>query len=205
MTFFITSVGVGAGAKLGGIEGADRHCQTLADATGARGVTWRAYLSAIPKDGRPAVHARDRIGRGPWHNAKGVQVAASVADLHSDNNKLGKENSLTEKGATVNGRGDTPNTHDILTGSNADGTAQVKDGYSKRDNWTSDGAGAARVGHHDKQGGGESPNSWNSAHDSRGCSQQNLQGSGGAGLFYCFGTAGGSPSPSQPSVAGYIK
>jgi hypothetical protein len=190
MTFFITSVGVGAGAKLGGLEGADRHCQTLADAVGSRGIQWRAYLSVIAKDGRPAVNARDRIGRGPWHNAKGGRVAESVADLHSDNNKLGKENSLTEKGAVVNGRGDTPNTHDILTGSNLDGTAHVKDGYSNCDNWTSDGAGATRVGHHDKMGGGENPNSWNSAHDSRGCSLQNLQGSGGAGLFYCFGITG---------------
>ncbi|HKS06728.1 MAG TPA: hypothetical protein VJR92_10480 [Gemmatimonadaceae bacterium] len=189
MTFFITSTGAGAGAKLGGLEGADRHCQTLADAAGSRGLQWHAYLSAIAKDGKPAVHAKDRIGRGPWHNVKGVQVAASVADLHSDNNKLGKENSLTEKGGGVNGRGDTPNTHDILTGSNLDGTAFTAEGYSNCDNWTSDGAGATRVGHHDKMGGGENPNSWNSAHSSRGCSLQNLQASGGAGLFYCFGFA----------------
>lgn len=190
MTFFLTSVGTGAGAKLGGLEGADRHCQTLADAVGSRGVQWRAYLSTIAREGRPAVNARDRIGRGPWHNVKGVRVAESVADLHSDNNKLGKENSLTEKGAGVNGRGDTPNTHDIITGSNLDGTAYTGEGYSNCDNFTSDGTGGTRVGHHDKQGGGQNPTSWNSAHTSSGCGQSNLQATGGAGLFYCFGITG---------------
>jgi hypothetical protein len=134
------------------------------------------------------VNARDRIGSGPWHNAKGVQVAANVADLHSDNNKLSKENSITEKGEVVNGRGDTPNKHDILTGSQADGTA-FSDGEDHTcGNWTSHGEGSANAGHHDRQGGGPAPTSWNASHPSRGCSQANLQGTGGDGLFYCFAT-----------------
>jgi hypothetical protein len=187
MSFFITSAGLGNGADLGGLAGADRHCQALAAAAGAGDRTWHAYLSTITPDGKPAVNARDRIGPGPWYNQKGVMVARNVADLHSDNNKLGKENSLTEKGAVVNGRGDQPNTHDILTGSNLDGTAYTGEGYTNCDNWTSSGEeGGARLGHHDKNGGGEHPMSWNSAHDSRGCSQSNLQGTGGNGLFYCF-------------------
>jgi hypothetical protein len=187
MSFFITSAGSGKGADLGGLEGADRHCQTLADAAGSRGVEWRAYLSTVGREGQPALHARDRIGRGPWYNAKGVKVAENVADLHSDNNTLSKETSLTEKGSVVNGRGDQPNMHDILTGSQLDGTAYTAQGYTNCDNWTSSGAGSARVGHHDRVGGGEHPTSWNSAHNSRGCSQENLQSSGGNGLFYCFG------------------
>jgi hypothetical protein len=186
MSFFITSVGSGRGADLGGLAGADRLCDSLAKAAGVTGGTWRAYLSATASGGQPAVNAKDRIGRGPWYNAKGVMVAQSVADLHSDNNKLGKENSLTEKGTMVNGRGDTPNTHDILTGSQLDGTVTPGDTDTTCRNWTSSGEGAAMVGHHDRQGGGTNPTSWNSAHASRGCSQQNLQGSGGAGLFYCF-------------------
>jgi hypothetical protein len=187
MSFFLTSAGSGDGANLGGLAGADKICQTLAASAGAGGRTWRAYLSAAAADGQPAVNARDRIGKGPWTNAKGVQVASSVADLHSDANKLGKEGSLTEKGAAVNGRGDTPNMHDILTGSNADGTLSSKPDNTCG-NWTKNttGAGSARVGHHDKTGGGEAPTSWNSAHDSRGCSQADLVGTGGAGLFYCF-------------------
>jgi hypothetical protein len=185
MSFFITSAGSGDGANLGGLAGADKICQSLAQAAGAGSRTWHAYLSASAANGQPAVNAKDRIGKGPWFNAKGVQVASSVADLHSDNNKLGKENSLTEKGAVVNGRGDTPNTHDMLTGSNADGTLSSK-ADNTCSNWTSNAAGTARLGHHDKQGGGDAPNSWNSAHDSKGCSQQNLVGTGGAGLFYCF-------------------
>lgn len=191
MSFFITSVGGGNGANLGGLAGADRHCQTLAAAAGAGSKTWRAYMSAAAADGQPAVNAKDRIGSGPWYNAKGIKVADSVADLHSDNNTLGKENSLDEKGGTVKGRGDTPNTHDMLTGSNADGTLATggMPNGAPCGNWTSSGAdGVARLGHFDKQGGGESPNSWNSAHDSRGCSQANLVATGGAGLYYCFAT-----------------
>ena len=179
--FFITSVGSGKGADLGGLEGADKHCQALAQAAGAGSRTWRAYLSA---GGAKPVNAKDRIGAGPWENAKGVVVATSVADLHSDANKLSKENSLTEKGAVVNGRGDKPNTHDILTGSNLDGT--LAGDSLTCNNWTSSGEGSATVGHHDRDGGGTNPKSWNSAHPSKGCSQDNLIATGGAGLFYCF-------------------
>jgi hypothetical protein len=186
MSFFITSAGPGDGANLGGLAGADRHCQALAAAAGAGSATWRAYLCAAAADGQPAVNARDRIGAGPWSNAKGVQVAASVADLHSDNNKLSKDNSLNEKGEVVNGRGDTPNRHDILTGTGLDGTLAMGEGDMTCGNWTGNGAGAAMAGHHDRQGGGDNPTSWNAAHASRGCSQENLRGSGGDGLFYCF-------------------
>lgn len=187
MSFFITSVGSGEGAKLGGLAGADAHCERLAEAAGAGAKTWRAYLSTSAAGGQAAVNARDRIGRGPWFNAKGVQVAANVDDLHSANNKLGKENSLTEKGATVNGRGDNPNMHDILTGSQSNGTA-FSDGMDHTcSNWTSSaGEGSAQLGHHDRQGGGADPTSWNSAHGSRGCGQQNLVSTGGNGFFYCF-------------------
>jgi hypothetical protein len=188
MSFFITSKGPGKGAALGGLSGADQHCQALAKAAGAGGKTWRAYLSASASGGQPAVNARDRIGKGPWFNAKGVQVAANVADLHSENTKLGKENSLTETGQAVNGRGDTPNMHDILTGSQMDGTVLPAGGDHTCGNWTSSGEGSAQVGHHDRQGGGANPNSWNSAHGSKGCSQENLQGTGGNGFFYCFAT-----------------
>ncbi|MEX2302354.1 MAG: hypothetical protein WD733_15540 [Bryobacterales bacterium] len=188
-SFFITSKGPGKGAALGGLSGADQHCQALAKAAGAGGKTWHAYLSAGASGGTAAVNARDRIGKGPWVNAKGVQVASSVADLHSDNNKLGKEGSLTETGQVVNGRGDSPNMHDILTGSQMDGTAFTDTADHTCGNWTSGGAdGSAQVGHHDKQGGGANPNSWNSAHGSKGCSQENLQGTGGNGFFYCFAT-----------------
>ncbi len=186
MSFFITSVGLGNGAELGGLAGADRHCQALAQSVGAGDREWRAYLSTITADGQPDVNARDRIGSGPWYNAKGVMVAASVADLHSDNNELSKENSLNEKGEVVNGRGDQPNEHDILTGAQSDGTAFTGEGYTNCANWTSSGAGSARVGHHDRVGGGDNPTSWNSAHNTRGCSQEDLRSSGGAGLFYCF-------------------
>ena len=191
MSFFITSVGGGDGANLGGLAGADRHCQNLAAAVGAGGKTWRAYMSAAAASGQSAVNARDRIGAGPWFNAKGEKVADSVADLHSDNNKLGKQGSLNEKGGVVNGRGDTPNTHDMLTGSNADGTLATGGlpNGGPCGNWTSNATdGVARLGHFDKQGGGDSPNSWNSAHNSRGCSQANLVATGGAGLYYCFAT-----------------
>jgi len=184
MSFFITSVGPGNGADLGGLAGADAHCQMLAAAVGAGGKTWRAYLSATASGGQPAVNARDRIGTGPWYNFNGVMVATSVDDLHSDNNKLSKENSLNEKGEMVNGRGDDPNRHDILTGTNLDGTASD----ATCNNWTGSGEGSANVGHHDRQGGGANATSWNFAHPSRGCSQEALRGSGGDGLFYCFVT-----------------
>lgn len=187
MSFFITSAGPGEGAKLGGLAGADAHCQKLAMAAGQGAKTWHAYLSAGAANGQPAVNARDRIGRGPWFNAKGVQVAANVDDLHSANNKLGKESSLTEKGAVVNGRGDTPNTHDMLTGSQGNGRAFTDGMDHTCSNWTSSTAeGSAQLGHHDRQGGGDDPTSWNAAHASRGCSQQNLVSTGGNGLFYCF-------------------
>ena len=185
MSFFITSAGPGNGANLGGLAGADKHCQSLAAAAGAGNRTWRAYLSAAAADGQPAVNARDRIGKGPWMNVKGVVVAKSVADLHSDMNMLSKENSLTEKGGMVNGVGDKPNQHDILTGSQADGTLQT--GEAPCGNWTSAAeTGGANVGHHDRKGGGAAATSWNAAHPSRGCSQQNLIATGGNGLFYCF-------------------
>lgn len=190
MTFFITSQGSGNGAALGGLDGADRHCHTLAAAArpaDSSRVTWRAYLSTIARDGKPAVHARERIGRGPWHNANGAMVARNGADLHGDSSRLSKEVSVTEQGGHVNGRGDQPNMHDILTGSQLDGTAYTDTAYTNCDNWTTSGAGKARVGHHDRTGGGQNPTSWNSAHNSRGCGQEALRSSGGNGLFYCFG------------------
>ena len=187
MTFFLTSEGPGSGADLRGLAGADEHCRRLAAAVGeAVGKTWRAYLSAHAEDGEPAVNARDRIGDGPWRNANGVIIAEDLAQLHSEASNAGKENSVNERGEMVNGRGDDPNRHDILTGSLPDGT--VAGGPETTcDNWTSSSAdGSAMVGHHDRQGGGERPNSWNSAHLSRGCGQENLQSTGGDGLFYCF-------------------
>lgn len=187
MSFFLTSEGPGDGANLGGLAGADAHCQKLAESAGAVNKTWRAYLSSSGNDGSGVVNARDRIGSGPWINAKKVRVAVDVADLHSDNNKLSKENSITEGGATVNGRGDRPNLHDILTGSMLDGSA-FSDGedHTCRD-WTFNGTeGNAQLGHHDRTGGGDNPTSWNSAHASRGCSQLDLKGTGGNGSFYCF-------------------
>jgi hypothetical protein len=185
--FFITSEGVGDGANLGGLAGADAHCQKLATAVGAGARTWRAYLSVTASGDQPAVNARDRIGAGPWTNAKSVTVATSVADLHSENNKLSKQNSLTEKGEVVNGRGDTPNRHDILTGSLADGTVSKEPGDTTCHNWTSNSSeGSALLGHHDRQGGGPNPTSGNSAHPSKGCSQENLRSTGGDALFYCF-------------------
>ncbi len=183
MSFFLTGKGPGDGANLGGLEGADAHCTALAEAAGVTGKTWRAYLSTTGSDG---VNAKDRIGTGPWHDANGVQVASSVADLHSDNNKLSKENSISETGEKINGRGDDPNRHDILTGSQMDGTAASGSDDTTCSNWTSNGEGSALVGHHDRQGGGANPTSWNQAHGSRGCSQQDLIGTGGDGYFYCF-------------------
>jgi hypothetical protein len=187
LSFFITSAGPGNGANLGGLAGADKHCQTLAAAAGAGDRTWRAYLSATGDGKQAAVNARDRIGKGPWYNAKGMLAAQSVADLHSDTNKLSKEVSLSEKGQMINGRGDDPNRHDILTGSQPDGTALAGDPATTTcGDWTSSADGSAQVGHHDRQGGGANPTSWNAAHMSKGCSQANLQGTGGDGLFYCF-------------------
>ena len=186
MTFFLTSEGPGDGANLGGLAGADRHCQALAEAVGAGDLEWRAYLSAIGTAVEPAVHARDRIGAGPWYNAEAVMIAESIANLHSEDNNINKESALTEKGDMVRGRGDQPNMHDILTGSNLDGTAYPGEGYDNCGNWRANGEGSAQVGHHDRTGGGANPSSWNSAHGSRGCSQENLQGTGGNGLFYCF-------------------
>jgi hypothetical protein len=189
MTFFVTGVGSGNGADLGGLEGADRHCQQLAEAAGAGDRTWRAYLSAQGSGGEPAANARDRIGAGPWRNAKGVVIAQDLDELHGTNN-LTKETALTEQGQQVNGRGDSPNQHDILTGSQPDGTAFAGAEDRTCANWTSSGAeGAAMVGHHDRQGlRDDAPSkSWNSSHPTRGgCGQEALQGTGGAGLFYCF-------------------
>ena len=186
MGFFVTSAGTGKGADLGGLAGADAHCQALATAAGAGDRTWRAYLSQQPV-GVPGVNARDRIGKGPWKNAKGVVVATDVENLHTANN-INKQTALTEKGEMVNGRGDTPNTHDILTGSQPNGTFIAGDANSTCTNWTSSGAGAAMVGHHDRMGLDDSvpAKSWNSSHQSRGCSQDALKSTGGAGLFYCF-------------------
>jgi hypothetical protein len=189
MGFFITSVGPGDGGNLGGLEGADAHCQSLATAVGMGERVWRAYLSQTAVAGRPAVNARDRIGTGPWHNARGQQIAANVADLHGDverdRNSINKEFALNEKGEMVNARGDQPNQHDILTGSDSHGRALAGDAAETTcNNWTSNGAGRAMVGHHDRAGGGNS--SWNAAHLSRGCSQEELVATGGAGLFYCF-------------------
>jgi len=186
MSFFITSVGSGDGANLGGLAGADAHCATLAAAAGSRGKTWRAYLSAHETANSPRVNARERIGFGPWYNANGVEVASTLNNLHSEYMQLGKENSLTENGDMVNGRGDSPNEHDILTGSSLSGRL-IDDGANHTcNNWTSNGAGSAQVGHFDRTGGGANPTSWNSAHGSRGCSQEDLVGTGGAGYYYCF-------------------
>lgn len=178
LSFFITSSGPGDGANLGGLAGADAHCQRLASTAGAGSRTWHAYLST---SGEGATDGRDRIGTGPWVNTEGVTVAENLAQLHGENN-LTKQTVLTEKGLIVNGRGDSPNRHDILTGSALDGTSSGQ----SCDDWTSNGEGSAQVGHHDRTGGGANPTSWNSAHGSRGCSQSNLQGTGGDGLFYCF-------------------
>jgi hypothetical protein len=189
MGFFVTSAGRGDGANLGGLAGADAHCLQLARAAGAGGRTWRAYLSAAAAAGQSAVNARDRIGAGPWYNAKGALIAWNVGDLHGDlhrdRNSINKEFALNEKGLPVNGRGDTPNQHDILTGSDSHGRTLLGSAANTTcNNWTSNAAGSAMVGHHDRAGGGNS--SWNAAHSSRSCSQQDLVATGGAGLFYCF-------------------
>jgi hypothetical protein len=188
MTFFVTSVGSGNGADLGGLAGANAHCQQLAEAVDASG-TWRAYLSTQASGGQPAISARDRIGTGPWRNALGVVIAANVAELHGQNN-LTKATALTEKGQPVNGQGGTPNMHDMLTGSQPDGTAFIGTDDMTCGNWTRSGPeGAAMLGHHDRMGlrDDAAPKSWKSAHASRGgCCQTALQSTGGAGLFYCF-------------------
>ena len=181
MSFFITSTGRGFGADLAGLAGADAHCRQLATAVGHGNRVWRAYLSAPALAGRPAVDARDRIGRGPWVNAKGVQVAVSVADLHSDGNVLGRDTALSEKGTVIG-----PGRHDILTGTNVDGTLATDAPDTTCQGWTSHGAGRAMLGHHNRSGGGRRPTSWNSAHLSRGCSQVDLRASLGDGLLYCF-------------------
>jgi len=188
MTFFITSTGSGKGGDFGGLAGADRHCQSLATAAGAGNHTWHAYLSTQDAG---AVNARDRIGKGPWRNAKGEVVATSVDDLHSANNKLGKQTSLTEKGDVVNGRGDTPNRHDILTGSRPDGTAFTGPEDRTCGNYTKSGDGNVMLGHHDRNGTNPDPvanASWNSSHLSAGCSIEALAKTGSAGYLYCFAT-----------------
>ena len=185
MSFFITSAGPGDGANLGGLDGADRHCTMLAEAAGSSEKTWRAYLST---DGATGTNARDRIGSGPWFNADGVQIAGSVDELHYSNAALTKQTQLNENGEITNGRGDDPNRHDILTGSQLDGTRFTDGEDHTCSNWTSNGDGSAQVGHHDRTGGGAVPSSWNSAHGSRGCGQADLQGTGGNGYFYCFAT-----------------
>lgn len=186
--FFVTSSGTGRGGDLGGLAGADAHCLALAEAQGAGDHTWRAYLSTSATATGAAVHARDRIGGGPWYNAEGLLIAADVEQLHSGNNRITKGTAVTERLDTVNGAGDSPNMHDILTGSTPDGRA-----FDARDNltcgnWTSSESGRAQVGHHDRAGQGDAATSWNSAHASKGCRPQELEATGGAGLFYCFAT-----------------
>src|SRR3569833_1248215 len=191
MTFFVTSSGPGKGADLGGLEGADAQCQKLAEAAGAGAKTWRAYLSTQAADGEPAVNARDRIGKGPWQNSKGVVIAKDVAELHGANN-ITKQTALSEKGEVLNGRGDTPNRHDVLTGSQPDGTAFAGGDDRTCKNWTSSTQGSAMLGHFDRMGlrDDDASKSWNSSHPSRGpdggCSQADLKSTGGDGLFYCF-------------------
>ena len=191
-SFFLTSAGPGKGADLGGIEGADKHCQSLAQAAGAGSKTWHAYLSTQAADGKAAVNAKDRIGKGPWQNVKGVVIAKDVADLHGPGNNLTKETDLTEKGEISNGVGDKPNRHDVLTGSQPDGTAFGPETDRTCKNWTSSTQGAAMVGHSDRKGlrDDDASHSWNSSHPSRGpdggCSQADLKSTGGDGLLYCF-------------------
>ena len=187
MTFFVSSTGSGKGGDLGGLAGADRLCTSLATAAGSSGHTWRAYLSTVAAGGTPGVNARDRIGTGPWRNAKGVVIAQNVTDLHGVNN-LNKQTALTEKGEGVNGSGDTPNMHDILTGSQADGTGIVGPVDTTCGNWTKSGEGAAMLGHHDRTGTSPPPlnASWNSSHQSRGCSVEALKMTGSDSRIYCF-------------------
>jgi hypothetical protein len=188
MSFFVTSVGKGNGADLGGLAGADAHCQALARVAGSTNTNWRAYLSTTEPGGAAGVNARDRIGNGPWQNAKGVVVAKSVQDLHSDSNNITKQTALTEKGEMVSGRGDAVNMHDILTGSDPMGMFSTAGGDTTCGNWTKSGEGSAIVGHHDRAGLQPTRHmqSWNSSHGTRGCSQDQLKSTGGAGLIYCF-------------------
>jgi hypothetical protein len=185
MSFFVTSVGKGDGANLGGLAGADAHCQSLAGAAGRGNATWRAYLSAGAQGANGVVHARDRIGRGPWFNARGALIASNVEDLHADRNNIRKPTALNEKGEEVNGVGNQPNIHDMLTGSDSTGRLPAGNvALTTCNNWTSNSAGNAIVGHHDRLGG---PNaSWNAVHSTRSCSQDDLVATGGAGLLYCF-------------------
>ncbi|UCU96485.1 hypothetical protein [Hydrogenophaga taeniospiralis] len=187
MSFFLTSANPGQGADLGGLAGADAYCEKLAAAVNAGGKNWRAYLSATASGGSPAVNARDRIGRGPWHNAKGALVAASVDELHGTN-MLNKQTALTEKGEVISGRGDTVNMHDILTGTAPDGRVAMASSDTTCGNWSQSGAGSAVVGHHDRMGLDDSApaKSWNASHGTRGCGMDALKATGGAGLFYCF-------------------
>lgn len=189
LSFFVTSVGEDKGADLGGLAGADAHCQALAKAAGSTETNWHAYLSTTEPGGVAGVNARDRIGKGPWQNAKGVVVAKDVEDLHSNSSNINKQTALTEKGETVSGRGDSVNMHDVLTGSDPQGLYSTAGGDTTCGNWTKSSAdGSAIVGHHDRTGLKDTRhmNSWNSAHGSRGCGQDNLKSTGGAGLFYCF-------------------
>jgi hypothetical protein len=188
MGFFITSVGPGNGGDLGGLDGADAHCQALAEEAGAGARIWRAYLSTQAEAGRPAVNARDRIGEGPWYNAAGVLIASDLDDLHYNNANVSYDHALNERGEKVNSgvMGDSPNFHDILTGTRLDGTAFPPDEDRTCRNWTSGGEGSAFVGHHDRYTRQTPGASWNSVHPSRGCSQEDLVATGGAGLFYCF-------------------
>jgi hypothetical protein len=188
MTFFVTSAGKGNGADLGGLEGADAHCGALAKAAGSTITSWRAYLSTTAPGGDAGVNARDRIGKGPWHNAKGALIAKNVADLHSEEANVTKQTALTEKGEMVKGRGDQPNEHDILTGSDPEGRFSTAGGDTTCGNWSKSGDGSAIVGHHDRAGLKDTRHmkSWNSSHGSRGCGQDQLKASGGAGYFYCF-------------------
>jgi len=188
MTFFVTSTGKGNGADLGGLEGADAHCNALAKTAGSKHANWKAYLSTWLPGGDAGVNARERIGKGPWYNTKGVMIAKNVDDLHSEQANINKQTALTEKGESVKGRGDQPNEHDILTGSDPTGRFSTAGGDTTCGNWTKSGDGSAIVGHHDRQGLKDTwhMKSWNSSHGSRGCSQDQLKASGGAGLIYCF-------------------
>jgi hypothetical protein len=188
MSFFVTSTGKGNGADLGGVEGADAHCSALAKAAGSKQTNWKAYLSTALPGGEAGVNARERVGKGPWYNAKGVMVARNVGELHSGKANINKQTALDEKGNPIKGRGDTPNEHDILTGSDPMGLYSTAGGDTTCGNWTKSGDGSAIVGHHDLQGLKDTRHmkSWNSSHGSRGCSQDQLKASGGAGLFYCF-------------------
>jgi hypothetical protein len=191
ISFFISSIGKGNGADLGGIAGADAHCQALATAAGAASPNWRAYLSTIEPGGNAGVNARDRIGNGPWKNVKGVVVATNLDNLHSASANINKQTGLTEKGDALGGSGDPVNVHDILTGSDPQGQYSTAGGDTTCGNWTKSGDGSAIVGHHDRAGLGKTTRhmtSWNSSHGSRGCSQDQLKASGGAGLIYCFRT-----------------